>query len=362
MKKSILCFLILVTSLSCKKIQDPLAENCRVKPDIKAPSGFILKQVAIPDFKGSFEEIQFVDDNVGFILGNKNAGGYAEIFKTENGGITWANLQMEKNVNPINMIFKNKDLGFISTQDVSGCPPPNCLNKCVVLKTENGGKTWQEIEYPDLKGSFYHMQFDEQGNLYGTLQLYKNSVSSTKLMKSIDDGKSWDVLYTSPDIDFSLTTFSFSIYRDKIFISGNNGKLIKINTKGDLLNVIETKQVQFWDVKVVDENNLVVVGDGNVTKTTDGGKSWKTIYDRSARIINFTSAEKGMMIFNNSYCENTDVYQANDVFAFTKNGGTQWIKSDEATNLMTRFSDSYIMSDGRVYILLDEKLIEIKEK
>lgn len=296
MKKNIFYFLALLIFISCKKDQEPLVENCKIKPDITAPNGFILRQIVIPDFNGSFEEIQFVDDKVGYILGSKNAGGYSEIFKTENEGNTWVNLQMEKNSFPINMIFKNKDLGFISTQDVSGCPPPNCLDKCVILKTENGGKTWQEIEYPNLKGTLHHFQFDELGNLYAIQQLYKNSVSSTKLIKSTDDGKSWNVLYTSSDLGFSLTTFSFLLYKDKIFISGNNGKLIKINTKGDLLNVVETKQNYFWDVKVVDENNIVVVGNENVIKTIDGGKSWKMTYERSARIINFSSTEKGIMI------------------------------------------------------------------
>jgi photosystem II stability/assembly factor-like uncharacterized protein len=362
MKKTIFYFLILLTFLSSKKNQEPLVENCRVKPEIKAPSGFTLRQVVIPDFIGSFKEIQFVDDNIGYILGTKNAGGYAEIFKTENGGNSWTNLQIGKVVFPINMVFKNKDLGFISIQDVSGCPPPNCLNNCIIVKTENGGKSWQEVEYPNLKGILYHIQFDELGNLYATLQLYQNSISNTKLMKSTDEGKSWDVLYASSDLGFTLTSFSFSLYKDKIFISGNNGKLIKINTKGDLLNEIETKQSYFWDVKIIDENNIVVVVNERVIKTIDGGKSWKNIYGRSARIINFTSSEIGMIIFNNSYCENTDVYQANDVFAITNDGGTQWIKSDETTNLMTRFSDSCAMSDGRIYVLFDKKLIELKEK
>ncbi|MBK8843449.1 MAG: hypothetical protein IPO33_11670 [Saprospiraceae bacterium] len=49
---------------------------------------------------------------------------------------------------------------------------------------------WEEVNYEELKGAFYHPKFDSEGNLYAKFKFDSKSV----LMKSIDDGQTWDTL------------------------------------------------------------------------------------------------------------------------------------------------------------------------
>ncbi len=262
------------------------------------------------------------------------------------------------------MVFKNENLGLISVHDVTGCPPPGCQHKCVALRTEDGGKTWQEIEYPNLKGILYHLQFDEAGDLFANLWYDETGggfdVKNT-LMKSTDNGKNWEVLYESPDLHFRLVTFSFQLYKDVIYASGKNGKILKISKKGQLLETIETERLTpIWDFKAIDEKNLVLVAT-NAIKTSDGGKTWKTIHDDASRLIDFPSPERGLMVLNAARCP-LEEGPSNGVIASTKSGGTDWTKSDLSTGLAFSFLDSWTMPDGRYLVLIGRSLYEISEQ
>jgi len=362
MKKSILILLSLIAFISCNKNDDNSIKHhkevCDFKSEIMAPEGFDVNTIGSIDFNGSVQSFQFVSKQIGFAMLRNSVGGYVEVFKTIDGGISWTNLNIGIKQHPRGMIFKDENFGIITVLDVTGCPPPNCQNKCVVLKTENGGLDWEEVNYEELKGAFYHPKFDSEGNLYANLNLDSKSV----LMKSIDDGQTWDTLFSSPDLGFTLVTFSFEIFQDRIFISAKDGKLIELDKNGNLIKIISINKSPIWDVEIIDTNNIVVVFSGEVLKSTNGGDTWQTIYNESARMIGFDSVNKGLMILQKSSCP-TDVFQANDLIASTVNGGLNWQESQETTtNLGTSFRNSQKMDAGIWYIMTGNTLIEIKEK
>lgn len=368
MKKSILLILGIIAFISCNRNDDDvnndnnsinqLGEACDVKTAIMPPNGFEVSSIGEIDFNGSVQAFQFLDDETGFAMLSKHVGGYVEVFKTTDGGQTWSNLEIGINQYPRNLLFKDENFGIITVQDVTGCPPPNCQDKCVILKTENGGMDWEEVEFEGLKGILYHPKFDSNGNLYAILKLDDQST----LMKSVDNGTSWDTLFSSEDLDFYLATYSFEISGNKIFISAKDGRILVVDTNGQLIKTIDVENSPIWDVEIIDENNLIVVLSGKVIKSTNGGDTWETIYEESARMIGFDSVDKGLMLLEKSSCP-TDVYQVNDLIASTNNGGFNWIEAEEtATNLLSNFSNSQKMGDGIWHIMIGNELFKIKEK
>ena len=106
---------------------------------------------------------------------------------------------------------------------------------------------------------------------------------------------------------------------------------------------------------------MIVVLSGKVIKSTDGGGTWETIYEKSARMIGFDSLDKGLMLLEKNSCP-TDVYQVNDLIASTNNGGLSWIEAEETTtNLRINFSNSQKMDDGVWYMMIGNRLIQVKE-
>ncbi len=70
----------------------------------------------------------------GYILGSNNEGGYADIFKTIDGGKTWDIMELTLREVPRNMFFLNGNIGFVTFYGSNGN----------LLKTTDGGINWIE--------------------------------------------------------------------------------------------------------------------------------------------------------------------------------------------------------------------------
>lgn len=363
MKKLILLQISIILLYACS--EDFLDENndytlgdvCQYRRNILPPSGFAVDTIGEIDFNGSVQSFQFLDQKIGYALVSNNVGGYVEVFKTEDSGITWNDLEIGIDQFPRSMIFKDENIGLITVNDVTGCPN-NCQNKTVILKTENGGQDWQEIELPNLNGTLYHPQFDETGNLYANLSQFDTPLV---MVKSVDNGATWDTLYYTPDLNFQLLTFSYALFEDELYIPTNDGDLVVIDTDGNFIRALPIGDDSIWDVSIIDKNTIVIALSGKVIKSTNGGATWETIYNKSARIIGFENAEKGLMLQKQSACP-TDFYQVNDLFASTNNGGLNWNEAEmPTTNLRINFANSQQMGESIWYTIMDNYLISIYE-
>jgi photosystem II stability/assembly factor-like uncharacterized protein len=361
MKKAILFFVIIISIFSCRKNGEPMDTVCQANDTIKSPRGFSIKQLAQLEHKGAFKELHFFDDNMGFLYGYNNFGGFPAIFKTEDGGKSWTNLDINISENPISIAFKNKDLGFISISDSKGCPS-NCQNRCLLMITEDGGKTWKKNEYPDYKGQLHHIQFDEKGNLYAALSSYENSIQTLKMLKSINDGKSWNVLYESSNVNFTHINFSFLLRKDKLYIAGKLGKIIVIDTKGIFLETLETGQKYIYPLTISRDDTYLMDGYEGLTKSIDGGKIWKKITSQYTKTLDFKSFDNGLVVMNEDYCGQYDAPNSVDVIAYTKDGGLTWVKSEVTRDMINSYVDSYKMADGRLIFVIGLKVFELKEQ
>jgi photosystem II stability/assembly factor-like uncharacterized protein len=354
MKKSAILVIGMIVIISCQKEQ---RDACDIRNDISAPPGFEINTVGEINFNGSIKSFQFVSEQTGFALGANQVGGYVDVFKTTDGGQTWSDLEININQHPRNMFFKDENFGIITVNDVTGCPN-NCQRKCVILVTENGGSDWVEVELKGLQGILYHPSLDNEGNLYA----YLNGVDRNALMKSADNGSTWDTVFTSPEMNFELVTFSFHILKERLFISAKDGRIIVTDLGGQYLKTIKIDEPPVWDMEIIDDDNLVVFASEKVIKSTDGGKTWSTIYGRSARLIGFESAEQGLVILEKGICFQGCFFQSNDLIAYTSDGGRSWVEPAETTtNLRREFVNSQHMGEGAWYVMTGKKLIEIRK-
>lgn len=208
-----------------------------------------------------FEQIQFLDEKNGWIIGSPN-----KIYSTEDGGKNWTNKSLQKEATDsymYGMWFDNMHTGYIAAlgRNKKGF-------STTIYKTEDSGKSWNSIN-----------QIDEMilslekinGILYGT--------GNNTIMTNVDK-KNWSYL-------FNDTTKQVGQIRDieqnesgKLIATSFNGYIIEIEgqisqkkkiTKNRIRNLISTNKNQ-W-IAVGDNNKEK----GNIFISNDNGETWNTI-------------------------------------------------------------------------------------
>ncbi|NOU59957.1 WD40/YVTN/BNR-like repeat-containing protein [Marinifilum caeruleilacunae] len=323
-------------------------ENCQYKTEMTAPQGFTIEEKSSIEMNGSLKEIQFLNEDVAYILGSNNYGGHADVFKSEDGGKTWSDLNLQLRRSPENMFFLNKEIGFVSTND-----------KGKLLKTIDGGLNWTEIHYENINGMLHRIQKDHENNLYAISRI---SDAHSVLIKSTDEGNTWNIINESYDFGATYSTFSFKILEDKIYVSGKHGKLIVTDLDGDLLKVIETDLSDFLDVEIIDHDHIIVSHGNKTYQSADGGLNWTSLEANYKRLLDFTNKDTGLVLLNKASCPVADYPLDQDVIAFTTDGGHSWEESQEFTNLIVNYVDCFKMNDSRYFLLVEQKLYELQKE
>ncbi len=100
--------------------------------------------------QGCFNAIQFIDSNIGWVVGNNS-----KILKTTNGGANWnyiTNTGMSSTYSSMSFFFINADIGWIGTKDTS--------SKTVsILHTTDNGSSWTQQDPSTSGSSIYSIHF-----------------------------------------------------------------------------------------------------------------------------------------------------------------------------------------------------------
>jgi hypothetical protein len=135
------------------------------------------------DTREDFQDISCVNENVTYVCGSN---GY--IGKTTDGGKTWTTLNQKMQVWLYAIKFIDEQTGFVGGANVK----PNSripLDKGgIVWKTTDGGVTWQDITPPDSINVVEKIFPIDKDTLY--IQQYLSS----SLLKSTDEGTTWDTV------------------------------------------------------------------------------------------------------------------------------------------------------------------------
>jgi photosystem II stability/assembly factor-like uncharacterized protein/dienelactone hydrolase len=252
------------------------------------------KKLNTERYPGKQDDITFINENEGWYI-----NGYGSIYHTKNGGETWEK-QLEKKGTFFRCVaFVDSLIGFAGTVGTDYFP--NVIDTIPLYGTTDGGKTWNPVSYsgPYVKGlcaiDIVKEQYINHGKSDYKIHLYAvgRVGSPANLMVSHDGGLTW--------ISSSMN---------------NDCKML-------------------FDIKMFDKNNGIVCAASNedieksnalILKTSDGGKSWKKVYQSNRSFegtwkASFPSDKIGYVTIQ-SYNPDPNVKQQR--VAKTTDGGNTW--------------------------------------
>lgn len=336
---SILISLMLFLSSCEDNIQsgpfNPFEEDnpvpCEFVDNLDIPLPYSLTQVGSITSDNNISKFQMLTQQTGYAMGSTLKGSYPFVVKTVDGGKTWIEISPETAHYPISLFFQDESTGFITVHDITGCPNA-CQNKTVLLKTTDGGQTWEEVQYPNLSGILYHLQSDSQGNLFANLFTTEKVV----LVKSIDQGATFEKIYESENYGFFNTMFSLTIQNDLLYASGKEDMLFVLNKEGDLIEILRTGRLgSITDFSVLSSEVLLLSTFNDLRLSKDAGKTWSIIRNGKSAILDASLGEgkevEALILNTAGYCP-TDVVRAIDIFAYTNDGGQNWIEGEATEN------------------------------
>ena len=252
------------------------------------------KKLDTERYPGKQDDITFIGENEGWYV-----NGYGSIYHTKNGGVTWEK-QLEKKGTFFRCIaFVDSLNGFAGTVGTDYFP--NVTDSIPLYGTRDGGKTWMPVDYkgPYVKGlcaiDIVKEQYINHGKIDYKIHIYAvgRVGSPANMMVSHDGGLTW----TS--------------------------------------NSMNSDCKMLFDIKMFDKNNGVVCAASDedmeksnalILKTSDGGKSWKKVYQSNRPFegtwkASFPTKEVGYVTIQ-SYNPNPNVKQQR--IAKTTDGGETW--------------------------------------
>lgn len=211
-----------------------------------ATSAQSWKKLVTDPYPGKQDDIFFVDEQRGWYV-----NGYGRIYKTVDGGSSWTKLIEKPGTFFRTIAFVDSLTGFVGTVGTDYFP--NVADTIPLYKTNDGGLTWTPVAYkgPYVKGlcaiDIVKEQYINHGKIDYRYHIYAvGRVGSPAMMiVSHDSGDTW----TSQDMNA-------------------NCKML-------------------FDIKMLDTqrgfvcaatNADITQSNASILKTTDGGKTWKQVY------------------------------------------------------------------------------------
>lgn len=291
-------------------------------------------------YPGKQDDICFIDEQNGWYV-----NGYGKIYYTNDGGITWEKQIEKKGTFFRTIAFVDKNIGFAGTVGTDYFP--NVEDTIPLYGTLDGGKTWSPVDYEGdyvkglcaidvLKEQFInHGEIDYKTHIYAAGRVG----SPANLLISHDAGKSWkssslneeckmifDIKMLSKNLGFVCAATHEDITKSHALIlkTTDGGiswkKVYESNRPFETTWKASFPSEKVGYVTIQSYNPDTSVMQQRVAKTTDGGETWNEIDlipDHKAREfgIGFIDEEHGFVGTMNSGFE-------------TKDGGKNWSKVD----------------------------------
>jgi photosystem II stability/assembly factor-like uncharacterized protein len=245
-----------------------------------------------------YREIFFLNDSTGYITSDY------QIYKTTDYAESWKTVNAYPNLlNYVNnMFFVDEQHGYAAADNI--------------YKTDNGGITWTPTATPNGQSQLYLQRMHFFDALQG-LTIYNSGIYRT-----LNGGSSWSLVQAAPtnvyfwDMAFTPNGKGVAVgWSGSAFISSDYGASwspLPLNTS-EYLN-----SVYFYN------NNLGFIGttDSTVYKTTDGGVTWTKVNTGIHVQLNsflFVNDTTGYLLAGNPGSGLTSTYK-------TKDGGTTWYR------------------------------------
>lgn len=206
----------------------------------------------------NFESVTFSNDTTLFAVGNN------VLARSDNNGRTWN--VIEDNVAKgvfFDVAFTNNSTGYVVGVNSSMAG----LNKGLIIKTTNGGMTWQMAYNPPKQLTGICFPTQNVGYAVGL---------SSQLFKTTDGGSNW--LAANTGIDADLTSVWF-LNRDTGFVCGTAGKVYRTVNGGESW-LLQSSGVSYNlnDIIFTNDSTGFAIGlNRTLIATINGGKTWNKI-------------------------------------------------------------------------------------
>jgi photosystem II stability/assembly factor-like uncharacterized protein len=291
--------------------------------------------------RGIFE-VQFLNENIGYILTDAGDGGVAGIGikKTIDGGNSWDFIYTTHHTSDLDFHFLTEDIGYGITPDFYGemmliqttdgggnwteittgssftstdikfYDESNGLicGETIVIRTSDGGLTWQGVT--PASGVFYAIEYRSANEAF--IAGYKSG--QTTLFGSTDGGSTWQT-YSPGNYG---TAVDLALPDENTILIATGQKIFKSVNNGLSWNESIISNPDFLEIKSLHFSSPTIgyaMGHGafaNMLKTTDGGDTWFPLETMT------TSGLNTAWFFND---DEGFVFGANGIMLSTTTGG-----------------------------------------
>lgn len=208
-------------------------------------------------------EIYFRNEDNGYVVAGK------KLFLSNDAGRSWRetkifDLKEFKNLSPefLSVRFADKKRGFVVGSLIN---KDDEVMDSLVMRTEDGGETWQRIIVPS-KQELYHLDFvnSSRGWIVGDKGL---------ILATNDGGLNWQAQKSGTDkalynVDFRDSDYGFAV--------GGKGTILRTENGGETWNAVKTNFPNtFLRVNFTDDKNGFIVGyGGTILYSSDRGNTW----------------------------------------------------------------------------------------
>ncbi len=254
---------------------------------LSIPSYSQWERVSLPyPFDGEeyiWLDVFFLETNpdLGWVCGKQGA-----ILRTTNGGETWDGIELQENYQLESIHFVNESVGF-----TSGQYRPS-VGK--IFKTTDGGINWFDITPKNAWGLWGNYFVNENvGMVIGN-----GCTHEMQFFRTEDGGNSWDI-FTTGELGSGLC--DVILYsEDGLGYATSSGLIWETNDGGRSWDIFSVSGDRDWQEELSIHNQSFLVpyspfctggGPGGVRFSTDGGASWKQFYTGQAMFGTFLHDE-----------------------------------------------------------------------
>jgi photosystem II stability/assembly factor-like uncharacterized protein len=249
-------------------------------------AGWIQQQI---NTNNNILGISFINSQTGYA-----AGWYGTIFKTNDGGANWVNINYSQQLGFQSINFLDTNTGWIFGQNGT------------ILKTINKGISWT----PQISNTSNILLFNQFVNLYtGWAVGYSGTI-----LKTTNGGNNWN-FQVSGTVENLVSVIFTSVNNG--WISGDYGKILKTTNSGlNWINVPTSIPNNLGKLFFVSDNTGWVPGtNGLILKTTNGGINW---------IIQSSGTNSYLICANFQNANTGFICGAGGTILKTTNGGDNW--------------------------------------
>ena len=294
-----------------------LLYSCRkpVHNPVQTTSAACLKTTFLPvGFAESLQAVFFLNGKEGFVAG-ANGG----IYKTTDSANTWTRLNYTAGAPVRGLFFPDAQTGFAvggqNSCSGSGCIPPGGF----ILKTADGGKSWNKVYTPADRVEITSVYFTDAGN--GVC------VGDNVIFKTTDGGLTWRETRLS-NLGAKMMQVKFA-GQQAGYIACLFGKIVRTGDGGVTWHIINTGANTGYYSIAEASGAIYLSGQGKIIRSTNAGTSWNELPNSPTDIfaLHFVDLKRGFAFGRGRYSGGDFGHYYGSIYC-TGDGGATWNGTD----------------------------------